>query len=136
MRSLNKIFIIIIVLLTFIFCHTILAQEKEEKKGKIKKFEKELEKTKADSSKRQISHEEDESSFFDFTLLFNLFIGSSDDDDSFLGVNFWNSYFSDYPYQTRNVGLYASSETTEKRFSMKLFGNYFYNSADLQGFDF
>lgn len=149
MSSISKIFMIIIVLLTFFVRHTVLAQEEEEKKGKIKEFEKELEKTEDDSSKNRRNNnnisEEEDSSFLGSlvgelimnpTLLFNLFIGSSDDEDSFLGVNFWNSYFSDYPYQTPTMGLYSSPDQTNKCFSMKLFGNYFYNSADLQGFDF
>lgn len=147
MCSVNKILIIIVVLFAFSFCHTILAQEKKEKQGKIEQFEKELEKTKADSSNnRSDQHErsDDESSSFWGSLiseliikpvLFGVFIGSSDDDDSPYSVNFWNSYFSDYPYQTSNVGLYTSPNQTDKRFSMKLFGNYFYNNADLQGFD-
>lgn len=134
---------IIIVLLPFILCHTVLAQEEKEKKGKIKQFEQELEKNKADSSNSNNNQNNDsEASNPLFELLLNpkvllyLFIGNSNDEDAFLGLNFWNSYFSDYPYQLHNVGLYASPAMTDKRFAMKLFGNYFYNSADLQGFDF
>jgi hypothetical protein len=147
MRSLNKLLILIIILLTFIFSQTLLAQEKGEKKGKIEQFEQELEKTKTDSSNnRSDRHDRSDnegSSFFGNLIgelivkpvLFGAFIGRSDDDSHF-HVNLWNSYFSDYPYQSPNVGLYSSPEQTNKRFSMKLFGNYFYNSSDLQGFDF
>jgi hypothetical protein len=148
MRSLTKIFILIIILFTFIFNQIIIAQEENEKKGKIKEFEKELEKTKDDTSKDgAASHDnsdEEEPSFWGWLIgefvvkpaLFYTFIGSSGDDDSPYSVNLWNSYFTDYPYQASNAGLYASPDQTNKRFSMKLFGNYFYNSADLQGFDF
>lgn len=148
MRSLNRLSILIIILLIFILGQSLLAQEKEEKKGKIKQFEEELEKTKADSSNHRSDRHgrsDDEGSSFWGSLigelivkpvLFGAFIGGSDDDDSPFHVNLWNSYFSDYPYQSPNVGLYALSEQTNKRFSMKLFGNYFYNSPDLQGFDF
>lgn len=148
MQSFNRLFIIIIFLLAFIFNQTLLAQEKEEEKGKIKQFEEELEKTKADSSNnhRDRHHRSDNegSSFWGSLIgelivkpvLFGVFIGSSNDDDSPYHVNLWNSYFTDYPYQSPNAGLYSSPEQTNKRFAMKLFGNYFYDSSDLQGFDF
>ncbi|MDZ7342585.1 MAG: hypothetical protein ONB27_14595 [candidate division KSB1 bacterium] len=145
MRAIKTKFTIVIFLflLPIILCHTILAQEEKEKKGKIEQFEKELEEDNSDST---ISNDNQEGGsvlsnllgeiLFDPKVLLYLFIGSSDNEDTFLGLNFWNSYFSDFPYQSRNVGLYASPEIANKRFSMKLFGNYFYNSTDLQGFDF
>ncbi len=145
MRSSNKFFIFIIILLTFIFSQRLLAQEKEEKKGKIEQFEEELEKTKDDTSRNQTAqYNDDGSSFWESfigelivkPLLFYTFIGNTNNENSFLGVNWLSYYFSDYPYQNPNVGWYDSPNQTDKRFSMKLFGNYFYNSTDLQGFDF
>ncbi|UCE04820.1 MAG: hypothetical protein JSW07_14500, partial [bacterium] len=146
MQSLGKIFIIII-FFCFIYYQALLAQDKEEK-GKIEQFEEELERgnDKNETKKsREFKNEDEEegSSFFGWIigdlivkpLLFGLLIGSSDDDASPYSVNLWNNYFSDYPYKSQNIGLYSSPETSNKRFAMKLFGNYFYHSADLQGFD-
>lgn len=147
MDLLKKIFILIILIFTFVSYQAAFGQEKKEKKGKIEQFEKELEKTKEDTSKNRSAQrdnpDEKRSSFWVGLIgelivkpiLFGVFIGSSNGDSPY-SVNLWNSYFTDYPYQAPNMGLYSSPDQTNKSFSMKLFGNYFYNSADLQGFDF
>jgi hypothetical protein len=148
MKSLFKISITVIIsILTFYFYQPLYAQEKKEQEGKIEKFEKELDEKKKDSSKnrksRRESDDEEGSSFWGSLIgelivkpvFFGVFIGIGDEQAPY-NVNLWNSYFSDYPYAKSDVGLYSSADRANKHFSIKLAGNYFYNSSDLQGFDF
>lgn len=119
MDSLKKSVIFIILIFAFISFQTALAQEEQENKGKIEQFENELEKAKEDTSKNHRAQhdnlEEDNSSFWSNFIgelivkpvLYYMFIGSPNDEDSFLGINWLNCYFSDYLYQNLNVGLYA-----------------------------
>jgi len=119
----------------------VLAQEKKEKKekGKIGDFEDQVKKT-----NREDSEEEDENEEVSFGLFF--FINSPDDIlflprlliGTFLGEdslvyygNFWQVSFSDYPYCTKDDGLFA--HRFGKDFSLQFSSHYFYNSDVLQG---
>jgi len=134
---------LIFVLLLFWVSSMLYAQDKEEDKGKIDEFENEIEK-KEDNN--QVKHYEDNgegehSSFWGSLIteivikpvLFGLFIGSSGEDSSFYSVNLWNSYLSDFPYQSPEIGFY--SKTSDKKFAINLSGHYFYESSQLQGFN-
>jgi hypothetical protein len=150
-----KLYIIIMVIAAIFFAvffnEPMIAQDKKEKSGRIEKFEKALEKksedkpeekTKRRNHKQKYRRRSRGNSFFgefivrplfEYTFLY-VFIGPPGEYAPIDREFFARSSFAEYPYATRDVGLY--SNWTSKHYAASLSGHYFYNNRDLQGYSF
>lgn len=117
-------------------------QKKKKEKGKIEEFEKEIDKKKKEEKqKEEPDQDTEEGSSFFHELVFEIlikplfvwtFIGPPGDDSILDSESFLSRYFTPFPYAVENAGIY--SENGQKSFAITLWGHYFYNNSQLQGY--
>jgi len=151
MKVYIKIIAMAVILFSIFFNEPLISQDKNEKSGKIEKFEKALEKKDEDKQKektdrrhhKQQSHRHHRGNsffgefivkpLFEYTFLY-VFIGPPGEYAPIDREFFTRTCFAEYPYATPDVGFY--SNTTSKHYAFTLSGHYFYNSHELQGYSF